>query len=379
MFYQNEFPAYQFRYVRYCGIVERPNRWYRCRQWFSFILMGSFIPLHVLYLVKMPFFDLVVTCEEVMLIQLHAIVVVKYCLFISHPHEMYNLVESFKRMQKCITPAELPRFAKCNDVHVKLIRFYMIGATIVVISYVLIAIVTSVTLSLQEHHVHFVTPFSFPFNYQHPVLYSLCFLLNCDSMMLTICTSVTIDVCYSEMATNLAIHFDIVRERFERLDISADQPFADRELHKVISYHSDVLALAQKMTRLFQSSLFYCLFLVSTVLCLLGYEFVMLDNIYKRAQVVIMVVIIIGQAVIYTYHGSSIRDHSVNVADSIYSTNWYEATISIRKQILISLMRAQKPIIIKGGFIEASLPTLKKMLSSSASYIAVLMSLESDP
>uniref|UniRef100_A0A4Y0BNN6 Odorant receptor n=1 Tax=Anopheles funestus TaxID=62324 RepID=A0A4Y0BNN6_ANOFN len=374
----NEFPAYQFRYVRYCGVAEQPTWWYRCRLWYAFILLSSFCPLHVFYLVKTPLSDLIVTCEEIMLLQLNATVVLKFILFVSHHEEMYNLVHSFKSVQKCITVDELPRFVKCNEIHAKLVRLYVIGTTIIVALYELNAIATSVSLSLQQQHVHFVTPFSFPFNYQHPVVYALCFLHNLDSMLLTVFISVTIDVCYSEMATNLAIHFDIVRERFERLDISADQPFADRDLKQVISYHSDVLSLAQKMTHLFQASVFYLLLLVSTILCLLGYEFVMVNNIYKRAQVVFLAGIIIGQAVIYTYHGSAIRDHSVNVSDSVYATNWYEATTAIKKQIHISLMRAQTPVIIKSGFIEASLPTLKKILSSSASYITMLMSLEPD-
>uniref|UniRef100_A0A182WM17 Uncharacterized protein n=1 Tax=Anopheles minimus TaxID=112268 RepID=A0A182WM17_9DIPT len=373
-----EFPAYQFRYARYCGIVERPSWWYRCRLWYSFLLLCTFGPLHVFYLAKAPLSDLMITCEEIMLIQLSATVVLKFSLFGSHHDEMYDLVEAFKSIQKCIEPHDEPRFVKCNKVHAKLVRLYVIGTTIVVILYELNAIVTSVTLSLQEHHVHFVTPFSFPFDYQHPIVYVLCFVHNLDSMMLTVFISVTIDVCYSEMATNLAIHCDLVRERFAKLDISADQPFAERELNKVIAYHRDVLSLARKMTHLFQASVFYLLLLVSTILCLLGYEFVMVNNIYKRAQAAFLAGVIIGQAVIYTYHGSAIRDQSINISDSIYGTNWYEATTAIKKQIYFCLMRAQKPVIMKSGFIEASLPTLKKILSSSASYITMLMSLESD-
>uniref|UniRef100_A0A182YR56 Uncharacterized protein n=1 Tax=Anopheles stephensi TaxID=30069 RepID=A0A182YR56_ANOST len=373
-----EFPAYRFWYMRYCGEVERPTWWFRCRLWYAFILLCSFGPLHVLYLVKTPALDLMDTCEEIMLLQLCATVVLKFSLFVTHRAEIYDLVEGFKSILKGISVDEFPRFVKCNEVHAKLARLYVIGTTIVLMLYELVAVVTSVTISLQQHEVHFVTPFNFPFNYQHPVAYAVCFLHNLDAMLITVFVSVTIDACYSEMASNLSIHFHIVRERFERLDISAGQPFAERELSEVISYHGDVLTLAQRMTELFQESVFYLLLLLSTILCLLGYEFVMVNNIYKRAQVATLAGIMIGQAVIYTYHGSVIRDQSVNVSDAIYGTNWYEARTDRKKQIHISLMRAQKPVIVKSGFIEASLPTLKKILSSSASYITMLMSLEAD-
>ncbi|XP_050072686.1 odorant receptor 82a-like [Anopheles maculipalpis] len=374
----DEFPAYRFWYVRYCGEVEQPTWWYRCRFWYAFILLCSFGPLQVLYLVRTPALDLMVTCEEIMLLQLLATVVLKFSLFVTRRDEIYDLVEAFKRIQKGLTADEFVRLVKCNVVHAKLARLYVIGTTIVLILYELNAIVTSVTVSLQQQHLHFETPFNFPFDFQHPALYALCFLHNLDAMLITVFISVTIDACYSEMASNLSIHFDIVKERFEKLNISAEQPMAERELHEVISYHSDVLTLAQRMTQLFQESVFYLLLLLSTILCLLGYEFVMINNIYKRAQVATLAGIMIGQAIIYTYHGSVIRDQSVNVSDAIYGTNWYEATTDTKKQIHFSLMRAQKPVIVKSGFIEASLPTLKKILSSSGSYITMLMSLEPD-
>uniref|UniRef100_A0A182HQK9 Uncharacterized protein n=2 Tax=Anopheles arabiensis TaxID=7173 RepID=A0A182HQK9_ANOAR len=374
----NEFPAYQFRLIRFCGVVEQPSLKNNVRCLFAFILLCSFGPLHVWYLAKTPVLDLVVTCEEIMLIQLCFVMVLKFNLFITYRSGMYNLVEAFKRILKCIDTDDFARFVKCSELHAKLLRAYVIGTSIVLLLYELNAIVASITLSLQQNKVCFVTPFSFPFDYQHPIVFALTFLHNFDAMLVTVCTSVTVDSCFSEMASNLTIHFDIVRERFEKLDLSAAQPYAEHQLRNVITYHREVLSLAQKMVQLYQQSAFYLLLLVSTILCLLGYEFVMVSNIYKRMQVAILASIMIGQAAIYTYHGSAISVKSVSVADAIYGTNWYDARLAVKKLVYICLMRAQKPVIMKSGFIEASLPTLKKILSSSASYITMLMSLEAD-
>lgn len=326
----NEFPAYQFRLIRFCGVVEQPSLRNNVRCLFAFILLCSFGPLHVWYLAKTPVLDLVVTCEEIMLIQLCFVMLLKFNLFITYRSGMYNLVEAFKRILKCIDKAEFARFVKCSELHAKLLRAYVIGTSIVLLLYELNAIVASITLSLQQNKVCFVTPFryllflcllersqrpvinlvlfcnSFPFDYQHPIVFALTFLHNFDAMLVTVCTSVTVDSCFSEMASNLTIHFDIVRERFEKLDLSAAQPYAEHQLRNVITYHREVLSLAQKMVQLYQQSAFYLLLLVSTILCLLGYEFVMVSNIYKRMQVAILASIMIGQAAIYTYHGSAI-------------------------------------------------------------------------
>uniref|UniRef100_A0A182N1Z2 Uncharacterized protein n=1 Tax=Anopheles dirus TaxID=7168 RepID=A0A182N1Z2_9DIPT len=376
MAYLDEFPANRFKYVRYCGVYEHPSVWSSLRLWCTVILLFIFVPLQLTYLIENPGSDLMVTCEEIMLMQVCMIVVLKLNLFVSHHEEMYELVRAFQNTQNRVRPHEFRRFVKCNQIHAKLARLYVIGTTIVAILYALNAAVSSLTLSLQHDKLHFVTPMNFPYDYQHPVVFAISFCYNIETMVTTMFVSVTIDTCYSEMANNLAIHFDIVRQRYAQLDLSAGWPFADRELMEVILYHSEVLDLAQKMVRLFQQPVFYLLLLISTILCVLGYEFVMFSNIYKVIQVVVMAGVMVGQAIIYTYNGSVICDRSLNVSEAIYGTNWYDARTSVRKQIYICLMRAQKPIVMKGGFIEASLPTLKKILRSSGSYITMLMSLE---
>lgn len=52
---------------------------------------------------------------------------------------------------------------------------------------------------------------------------------------------------------------------------------------------------------------------------------------------------------------------SLKVADAIYQSNWYEAPPAVQKRLRLCIMRAQKPIVTKGGFIKATLPTLKKV------------------
>lgn len=47
----------------------------------------------------------------------------------------------------------------------------------------------------------------------------------------------------------------------------------------------------------------------------------------------------------------------LNVADATYASTWYENTPFARKTILYSMMRSQKPIIIRAGYFEANLVT----------------------
>ncbi|KFB48460.1 AGAP004951-PA-like protein [Anopheles sinensis] len=379
-FSEHHLPESHFRYLRYCGVYPRPTVGSRLRVWYTCVLLCIFVPLHLAYIVHNSTSDLMETCEEIMLMQVCTTAMLKFNIFFSNREKMYALLEAFKNIHVRFGEVEeLYRFVRCHDMHAKLRRIYIISTTVVASLYVLNAVTASVTLSLQSGTLRFVTPMNFPYNYQHPVVFGLSFIYNIETMIMTMCISVTVDTCFSELSNDLALHFDIVGKRFAKLDFSAPvSTTAERELIRLIGYHGELLELAGKMMQQFQQVIFFLLLMVSTILCVLGYEFVIVTSVSKRLQVVAMAAVFITQAVIYTYNGSLVTEKSAAVSEGIYACNWYEASPAIKKTIYFCLMRAQKPIVMKSGFIEATLPTLKKILSSSGSYITMLLSLESD-
>ncbi|XP_049297142.1 odorant receptor 82a-like [Anopheles funestus] len=219
-------------------------------------------------------------------------------------------------------------------------------------------------------------PTSFPHNYQHPLMFALTFLFNCDSIHMSIFISGSVDTCFSELATSVTIHFRLIQRRFRTVDFTAST--AEDELEAVVAYHKDVLQLCLAMTNLFQYTVFYLLLLDSVLLCIIGYQFVIFMNTPRVLMLASMAFVMVLQAVIYCYHGSMMYDESLKVADAIYQSNWYEARPAVQKRLRLCMMRAQKPIVTKGGFMKATLPTLKKILNSTGSYITMLLSLEGE-
>lgn len=55
----------------------------------------------------------------------------------------------------------------------------------------------------------------------------------------------------------------------------------------------------------------------------------------------------------------TITFQSALVGDAIYCSNWYETSPKTRRLLLQCLMRAQVPVNIRVGFIEASMPTFR--------------------
>ena len=167
---------------------------------------------------------------------------------------------------------------------------------------------------------------SFPHNYQHPLMFALTFLFNCDSIHMSIFISGSVDTCFSELATSVTIHFQLIQRQFQAVDFAART--AEDELEVVVAYHKDVLQLCLAMTNLFQYTVFYLLLLDSVLLCVIGYQFVIFMNTPRVLMLASMAFVMILQAVIYCYHGSMMYDEVLWLGGRFNKEKWPRLAVS---------------------------------------------------
>uniref|UniRef100_A0A182SSR5 Odorant receptor n=1 Tax=Anopheles maculatus TaxID=74869 RepID=A0A182SSR5_9DIPT len=367
----------QMWYLRYCGVFRDKSTLGGMRLSVCMGVLVVFMVLQSIYIFQhVNHFAMI--CDAIPTLVVCMVAISKFYIFVFRPAAMFALIDSFKALQRRATAEELVLFRRSGKFHAKLTKIYMTSALIVGWFYILSAVVTSIGRSLAEGRVQFVAPMAFPHNYQHPAMFALTFLLNCDSIHMSIFISGSVDTCFSELATSVTIHFRLIQRRFQAVDFTGAGAAHDDELETVVAYHKDVLQLCLAMTNLFQYTVFYLLLLDSVLLCVIGYQFVIFMNTPRVLMLASMAFVMVLQAVIYCYHGSMMYDESLKVADAIYQSNWYEARPAVQKRLRLCMMRAQKPIVTKGGFMKATLPTLKKILNSTGSYITMLLSLETE-
>ncbi|XP_035904961.1 odorant receptor 82a-like [Anopheles stephensi] len=377
-------------YLRYCGVFREKSTLGGMRLSVCLGVLVVFMVLQSIYIFQhVNHFAMI--CDAIPTLVVCMVAISKFYIFVFRPAAMFALIDSFKALQRRATAHDLLLFRRSGKFHAQLTKIYMTSALIVGWFYILSAVATGISRSLSEGRVQFVAPMAyvyragrktseqisiFPHNYQHPLMFALTFLFNCDSIHMSIFISGSVDTCFSELATSVTIHFRLIQRRFRALDFTAGADEA--ELEAVVAYHKDVLQLCLAMTNLFQYTVFYLLLLDSVLLCVIGYQFVIFMNTPRVLMLASMAFVMVLQAVIYCYHGSMMYDESLKVADAIYQSNWYEARPAVQKRLRLCMMRAQKPIVTKGGFMKATLPTLKKILNSTGSYITMLLSLETE-
>ncbi|XP_053663963.1 odorant receptor 9a-like [Anopheles marshallii] len=367
----------QMSYLRYCGVFRDKSTLAGMRLNVCLGVLVVFMVLQSIYVFQhVNHFAMI--CDVIPTLVVCMVAISKFYIFVFRPAAMFALIDSFKTLQRRATVEDLLLFRRSGAFHAKLTKIYMTSALIVGWFYILSAVVTGIFRSMSEGRVQFVAPMAFPHNYQHPLMFALTFLFNCDSIHMSIFISGSVDTCFSELAASVTIHFRLIQHRFQTVDFAGGAG-AEAELERVVAYHKDVLQLGLAVTGLFQYTVFYLLLLDSVLLCIIGYQFVLFMNTPRVLMLASMAFVMVLQAVIYCYHGSMMHDESLKVADAIYQSNWYEARPAVQRLLRLCMMRAQKPIVTKGGFMKATLPTLKKILNSTGSYITMLLSLETEP
>ncbi|XP_055529448.1 odorant receptor 45a-like [Wyeomyia smithii] len=211
---------------------------------------------------------------------------------------------------------------------------------------------------------------SFPFDTSHPVVFVILFIWSSAAMYMVAFASVSSDAAFAGIASNLAAHFQCIKLRFVDRSFSNE----DESLKKLIKYHASTLHLSQKLMASFRVIIFQNLLVASVLLCALGFQLVMFLGSSIMFIYLAFVSAIVIQITFFAYFGSLLYHESTSIADAIYCSNWYEASPKTRRILLQCIMRAQLPVNTKAGFMVASLPTMRAILSSAGSYVALLLS-----
>lgn len=171
------------------------------------------------------------------------------------------------------------------------------------------------------------------------------------------CIKVGVDTFFLGSCLIICAHLDNLRESF-------DGNFGNKK--NFVERHQKILELIDDLNRFFQPIVFVQFFSSSMLLCVLGFQLVMLQNFIKWATAAVFGVTIISELFIFAYGGQLILDTSLSVCDHFYESD---------KDLIILIRRAHKASKVKMGFYEATLPYFCAILGSAGSLITMLKSL----
>ncbi|XP_053686489.1 odorant receptor 45a-like [Sabethes cyaneus] len=370
-FSRDKFLRVQLICLSLIGIEEKITLSNRIRFNICFISMLIMDLATVLFALK-NISDIALVCDSLAPLFTAYLGIVKQLCLVTHKRELWQIIKHLKNFRDHATTNELEALEKSSKLDQHLATAFLTSALTTGSLFVVAAIGRGL-YNLIFNNVSYwplPLPLSFPFDTSHPIVFVFLFIWSSVAICMVAFASVSSDAAFAGIASNLAVHFECIKLRF------ADRKFfnGDESLKNLIAYHDSILCLSQKLMISFRIIIFQNLLVASVLLCALGFQLVMFLGSSVMLIYLVYATAIVIQVTFFAYYGSLLFYESTSVADAIYCSNWYEASPKTRQILLQCIMRAQIPVNTRAGFMVASLPTMRAILNSAGSYVALLLS-----
>jgi odorant receptor len=363
----------------------------------------QFVGFHRFNLIKRPklhrFFDVVnvlfiLTCivSEIAFISTHSqdilavaeacgpcaleiITIAKTLTILYHREKFYKLTDRVKNLSAEVSIADAFKIDRIAKVSKEFTLLYLSTALFTGVGFCSIPLINDLIDILHGQEPAFEMPMksTFPFDNTQSPAYEFTYAIFCSATYITILTCVSFltiqptlytnaniftqvatDAAFIVSCLNICAHFEILQNSF------------DGDKKKFVDRHQDLLELAKEINDLYRPMIFTQFLTSSMLLCVLGFQLLMLKSFFQRLFVATFTLSIIIQLFVYALGGQLVLEKSKMVADNFYGND---------KDFKIIIARAQRGVNVDAGFYQASLPELLSILSSAASLITLLQSL----
>ncbi|XP_068897461.1 odorant receptor Or2-like [Tenebrio molitor] len=116
-------------------------------------------------------------------------------------------------------------------------------------------------------------------------------------------------------------------------------------LNECIQYHIDIISYADRFNSCFTNGMFIHL-ATTGIIC--G----CLENQIAKEQHLGAILHILGwitSLFVSCLGGQILMDSSSSIADAAYNSNWYNANVQMRRDLIVMIVRSQKPLFVATG------------------------------
>uniref|UniRef100_A0A182VV01 Odorant receptor n=1 Tax=Anopheles minimus TaxID=112268 RepID=A0A182VV01_9DIPT len=147
----------------------------------------------------------------------------------------------------------------------------------------------------------------------------------------------------------------------------------ERKIHKLVEDHLRIIRYVKDINDLVTYICLIEFLSFGLILCALLF---LLNVINVMAQAVIVVAYIfsmLAQIFAFYWHSNEVREESMKIAEAAYSGPWVDVENSIKKKLLLIIIRAQRPLeITVGNLYPMTLEMFQSLLNVSYSYFTIL-------
>lgn len=157
------------------------------------------------------------------------------------------------------------------------------------------------------------------------------------------------------IVTLISLDFDMIGSEIK--EILGNPHAKTDDLSWVVEHQNKLIDICNQLELIVSNSLLHNCLQGIIIICLLGFQLVVLDDVTQLAVYGLVLIVILGQISMMCYHGQMLIDSSSNVANSIYDSFWYSIDDkNMKKSVALLMMVAQTPkYLTAGGFKKISM------------------------
>ncbi|XP_065369646.1 odorant receptor 49b [Calliphora vicina] len=140
-----------------------------------------------------------------------------------------------------------------------------------------------------------------------------------------------------------------------------------------IEFQKDIISYIETVNRL-TTFIFMLEFIAfGTLLCALLFLLIIVDSSAQALIVCAYITMIFAQILALYWYANELMEQNLQIAEAAYDTEWFNFKIPVQKNILLLILRAQKPCSIKvGNMYLMTLELFQALLNASYSYFTLL-------
>ncbi|XP_023938812.2 odorant receptor 85b [Bicyclus anynana] len=168
------------------------------------------------------------------------------------------------------------------------------------------------------------------------------------------------------------MHFRILGNELRNV-VTSSVDDTKRNMRKCASRHQQLIALVNLLELIYSKSTLFNIISSSILLCLSGFNIAVVQKTSAVLTFAPFLIMSLTQVFLMCFFGDLLMASSIQISDAVYGCGWYDAELSIRRIVLIIMIKSQKPCkVTAANFVDLNLAAFTTILSRSWSFFALL-------
>ncbi|XP_002016537.2 odorant receptor 49a [Drosophila persimilis] len=207
-----------------------------------------------------------------------------------------------------------------------------------------------------------------------PVGYAVAYFMDLTYSQFVVNVSVGADLWMMCVSSQICMHFGYLAKKLAAYLPSREREREDCEfLASLVQKHQLILRLHKEVNQIFGILLASNLFTTASLLCCIGFYTVVEGRSEEGMSYMIIFVVVSAQFYMVSSFGQQLIDLSSSISMAAYSQYWYDGSLRYKKDLLLIMARAQRPVEISAkGIIIISLDTFKILMTITYRFFAAI-------